>query len=80
MKVIPEKISAIHASMSVEYPKISWFFPISDVFGFGEVEDDGNSVFVVLADRSLVGGGGVGTNGAMSIFGMLGGFKITDRS
>jgi hypothetical protein len=79
MQVVPEKIGAVHAAMAVEDSEVGWLLPVGCVFGLRKIEDDGHSVFVVLAYWPLVGGGRVCPNGAMSILGMLGGFKIADR-
>ena len=78
MEVIAEVVGAVHAAVPVENSKVGRFFPVGGVFGFGEVEDDGDSVFVVLADGALVGGGRVGSDGAVSVFGVLGGLEVAD--
>ena len=78
MKVVSEEVCAVHAAVAVEHSEVGWFFPVGDVFWFGEVENDGDSIFVVLSDGSLVGGGGVGSDGAVSVFGVFGGFEVGD--
>lgn len=80
MKVVPEEISAVHPSVTIEYSEIGGLFPISDVFWLGKVEYDGHSVLIVLSDWSLVSGGGVGANGPVAVFGVLGRFEIGDGS
>ena len=78
MKVVSEEVSTVHATVTVEDSEVGWFSPVSDVFWFGEVEYDGDSVFVVLSDRSLVGGGRVGSDGAVRVFGVFGWFEVAD--
>ena len=78
VKVISEKISTIHSSMTIEDSKVSRLFPISCMFRLGKIKNDRDSVFVILSDGALVCRGRVGSNGAMSIFGVFGGFKIAD--
>ena len=49
MKVVSEEVCTVHAAVVVEDSKVGWFFPVVDVFWFGEVEYDGDSIFVVLS-------------------------------
>lgn len=79
MKVIAKVVGAVHTAMSIEDSKVGRFFPIGGVFRFGEVKDDGNSIFIVLPYGSLVGRGRIGSDGAMSIFRMFGRLEIADR-
>lgn len=64
--------------MAVKHAEVGGLLPVasSHVFGLGEVEDDGDSVLVVLPNWSLVGGGGVGADGAMAVLGMLGRLEV----
>ena len=78
MKVVTEVVGAVHTAMSIKDSKVGRFFPIGGMFGFGEVEDDGDSILVVLSNGSLVGGGRVGSDGPMSIFRVLGGLEVAD--
>lgn len=78
VQVVPEEVSAVHAPVPVEDSKVGRFLPVGGMFWFGKVEDDGHSVLVVLADWPLVGRGRVGSYGAMSILGVLGGLEVTD--
>jgi len=78
MEVVPEVVCAVHASVAIEYPKIRRLLPIRGVLGFGEVQNDGNSIFVVLSDGALVGGGGVGPDGPVTIFRVLGRLEVAD--
>ena len=78
MKVVSKEVCTVHATMAVEDSEVGWFFPVADVFWFCEVEYDGNSVFIVLSDWSLVGGGRVCSDGAMRVFGVFGWFEVAD--
>jgi hypothetical protein len=48
--------------VSVKNPEIGCFFPLKAVLRFGNVEDDGHSVLIIVANRSLVGRCRVGLN------------------
>jgi hypothetical protein len=78
VKIVPQKVGTIHPPMTIEHSKISWFFPIVAVFRFCEVQDDGNSVLVVLANRSLISWSRIRSDSPMAVLWMLGGLKIGD--
>lgn len=79
VQVIPQEIRAFHATMPVEHPEIGRLLPVSHVLWLREVQYDGHSVLVVLAHWPLVGGSGVGPDGAVTVFGVLGRLKVGDR-
>ena len=56
--------------MPIIYPKerASGPFLTDFVWRLDEVEDDGNPVFVVVADEALVGGDGVGVDYSVWLF------------
>lgn len=54
MKIVPQKISTIYTSMTVEYSKIRRLLPISNVFWLREIENDCYSVFIILPYWSLI--------------------------
>lgn len=78
VKIVPQKVGTIHSSMAIEHSKISWFFPIAAVFRFCEVQDDGNSVLVVLANRSLISWSRIRSDSSMPVLRMLGRLKVGD--
>lgn len=78
MQIVPQEIRAFHATMPVEHPEIRRLLPVSNVLRLREVQYDGHSVLVVLAHWSLVGGGRVGADGAMAVFGVLSRLKVGD--
>lgn len=55
MHVIFEKIAAGTASVSVKYSKIAAFGPSAFEVGFGDVHDDGDTIFVVVFDEAVEG-------------------------
>lgn len=78
MQVVAQEVRALHAAVPVEHPEISGLLPVGHVLRLREIEDDGHSVLVVLADGSLVGGGGVCADGAVAVLGVLGGLEVGD--
>jgi hypothetical protein len=79
VQVVPEEVGALHAAVAVENSEVGGLLPVcAYVFGLGEVEDDGHAVLVVLSDWPLVGGGGVGADGAVAVLGVLGGLEVGD--
>jgi hypothetical protein len=78
MQVVSEEVCAVDTSVAVEDPEVCCLFPVHAMFRFGDVQDDGDSVFVVLADGSLVSGGGVGLDISAGVFGVFGGFEVRD--
>lgn len=57
--------------MSIEYSEIGGFLPVGTVFWSGDVEDDGYSVLVVLANWTLVGACSIGFNESVRLGRML---------
>ncbi len=76
MQIIPQKISTVHASMPIENTKVSRLFPVCNMLRFCKIENDCNSIFVILTNRTLIGGCRVGPYGTMCIFWMLSRLKI----
>ena len=76
VQVVSQEISAVHASMPVKHSKIGWFFPVRTVFRATEIQNNGHSVLVILAYWTLVRGGGVCSNSAVSVLGVFGGFEV----
>lgn len=64
MQIVPKEISACMTTVAIENSKELAFRPPFTLFvwGFLDVEDDGDSVFIVVPYNSLVGVGGVGFN------------------
>ena len=78
MKVIPQEISAVDSSMSVEYSKICCFFPINTMFGLTDIQNDCHSVLVILSNRPLIGRSSIGLDIPIRIFRMLRWLKVAD--
>jgi hypothetical protein len=79
VQVVPQEISAIHPAVSIEHSEVGWLLPVGPhVLGLGEIEDDGHSVLIVLPHWSLVGGGGVGPDGAVPVLAVLGWLEVGD--
>ena len=79
VQVIPQKISAIHAAVPIEYSKIGRFLPLSyHLLWFREVQDDCHSIFIVLPHWALIGRGGVGSDGSVPVLGVFCRFEIRD--
>lgn len=56
MQIVPQKIGAVHASMSVKDTKVSCFFPVYVVLGLRNSQNYRHSVLVVLSHRALISG------------------------
>ena len=76
MEVVSEEVGAVHASVAVEYSEVGRLLPLPYVFGLTKVQNDGHSVLIILSDGALVGRGRIGSDGAVSIFGVLGGLEV----
>ena len=48
--ILFKKIWAFIASMSIEYSEVAASGPSSFVVGFGDVHDDGDSIFIIIFD------------------------------
>ena len=63
MEVISQIIGACRTAMSVEYSKEADLGPVDIkiglVFGLQNVQDDRDTVFVIVSDDALVGVGGI---------------------
>lgn len=68
MQIVSKEVSTVHTSVSIEDSEVCWLFPLSYVFRFCEIEDDCDSIFIVLTDWTLVGGGRISADGSMCIF------------
>ena len=55
MKIVSQEIGTINSSVPIEYAKISSFLPLLAMLWFGNIENDGDSVFVILSNRALIG-------------------------
>jgi hypothetical protein len=64
--------------MPIKHSEVSRFLPVTDMLRLGEVEDDGHSIFIVLSNWPLIGGGRIRAYGPMPIFGVFGRFKVGD--
>jgi hypothetical protein len=78
VKVVAEEVGAVETTVSIEYTEVCDFFPFDAVLWFGDVKDDGNSVFVVLANRSLVGRSSIGFNESARFFRVFSFLEICD--
>ena len=78
MQIVPKKISTVDAPVPIKYSKVSCLLPLDAVFWFRYVEDNGNSILIVLTDRALVGGGSIGLDKAIRFGGMLSFLKVRD--
>lgn len=76
MEIISEEISAINASVSIEYPKVSCLFPVSAVLRLANIQYNGNTVLIILSNWPLIGRGWIGTNVSVGILGVLRWLKI----
>ena len=56
MEIIPQKISAVDPTMAIENSKIGCLFPILAVLRFNDIQDNGDTIFVIFAYGALVGG------------------------
>jgi len=79
VKIVPKKVSAIDAAMTVEYSEIGRLLPISHVLWFWEIEYNCYPIFIVLPDWPLVSRGRVGAYRAVPILWMLGRVKVRNR-
>lgn len=59
MQVIPKKIRTVDSTMPIKNPKICSFLPLGTVLRFSNVQNNSNSIFVILADWSLIGGSSI---------------------
>jgi hypothetical protein len=62
MKIVSEEVSTGISSMPIKYSEKATFWPILHVFlswWLHYVEDNTNSIFIVVPDDTLVGVGGI---------------------
>ena len=76
--MVPQEISTVDAPVAIEDAEVSCLLPLDAVFGFRYVEDNGDSILIVLTDRALVGGGSIGLDKAIRFGGMLSFLKVGD--
>lgn len=55
MHVLFEKIGALVASMSIEYPKVAASGPSALEVRLGDVHDDGDPIFVIVLNQPVEG-------------------------
>ncbi len=79
MQIVPQEIGTIHAAVPIKHSEVGWLLPVcAHVFWLGEIEDDGHSVLIVFSHWTLVGGGGVGSDGAVAVLAVLGRLEVGD--
>ena len=78
MQMVSEKISAVHTAMTVEHSEICHLFPLGAPLWLGNVEDDCNSVLVVVSYRPLVCGGRIALDNPIGLETVLGRLEVAD--
>ena len=78
MQIVSQEIGAVNTSVTVKYSKICSFLPLRAMLRFGYIEDDSNSILVVLTDRSLVCRGRISLDEPIRFGRMLSLLKIGD--
>jgi hypothetical protein len=68
MHILFEKVGAFVASMTIEYSKIAAPWPSSFEIGFCYIHDDGDSIFVIIFDESVIGVDCIALYGSISAF------------
>jgi hypothetical protein len=70
MKMIFEVISTARSTMSIIYPKERAPWPLRTYFIFrlNQIEDYGNPIFIVVADKTLVGCDCIGVDYSIGLF------------
>jgi hypothetical protein len=76
MQVISQKVSTINSPMPIKNTEIGNFFKLHTVLWFGNVKNNGDSIFVILTYWSLVGGCSIGLDIPIGFEGMFGFLKI----
>lgn len=80
VEVVSEVVCTSRSSVAIEDAEEANLGPLDIemrlVFGFEDIEDDANSVFVVVPDDALVGVGGVGLDDPALLLTGLGGFVV----
>lgn len=76
VEVVSEEVGAVHASVAVEHSEVGRLLPFAYMLRLAEVEDDGHSILIILSDGALVGRSRIGSNGAVSIFGVFGRLEV----
>ncbi len=79
MQIVPQEIGTVCSSMPIKDPKISRFFPIVTVIGFRYVQNDSNSIFIVVANRPLICRCRICSNNSIGLQGVLGRLKVGNR-
>jgi len=82
VQVVSEVLRAFRAPVPIIDPEIGAFGPVTEVFlalGLHDVEDDGDPVFVVVANDALVRICSVGSDGAVAFARELGWLVVTQH-
>jgi len=56
MKIISQEICTVHSSMSIKNSKICNFFPLSTILWSGNIQNNSDTILIVIPDRPLISG------------------------
>lgn len=54
MEIISKIISTIYSSVTVKHTKICCFFPFDAMLRFTDIQNDGDSIFIIISHRALI--------------------------